>query len=102
MNSEAITYEFEKGNNEKVLVGIREWKGNKYFSARVWYKPKQESKKYYPTKKGITLSLGLLPQFIGGLCTIAESEGLGVKSGDTPKEAEPSNLVGNDDTEGKS
>ena len=77
-NKDKAVCEMEKNKSEKVVFGTREWQGKRYFSARVWFKPKNNGQ-FYPSPKGITLAIDKLPEFMEGLCKLAESEGLDVK-----------------------
>ena len=59
---------FEKNSMEEVRVTVSEWKGQKYLDIRTWVNPLYEKgEEAKPTKKGITLNAGLLPDLMKAL-----------------------------------
>lgn len=56
---------FSKNSTEKILVKIIEWKCQSYIDIRVWFA--SNGKDFSPSKKGITLSAGLVPKLIEAL-----------------------------------
>ncbi|KKU23316.1 MAG: hypothetical protein UX36_C0006G0012 [Microgenomates group bacterium GW2011_GWC1_46_15] len=70
-----IISQIERSSTEQLRITSRTFNGKKYFDARIWLKSTGD---FYPTKKGISLPVDILPQFIGELCTLAEVEGVAV------------------------
>jgi hypothetical protein len=52
---------FPKNTQEEVRTQLTEYRGHRLIDMRVWYKP-GEGEDPRPTKKGLTLSVGLYPQ----------------------------------------
>lgn len=59
---EVTVYEFQKSATERVIGKIKEFRGKKYADIRVYYLASISGDTYAPTKKGIMLSLDLLPK----------------------------------------
>ena len=53
---------FRKNTAEEVRVGIGEYKGKQYASIRVYVE--NDFSEWIPTKKGITLSVDVLPELV--------------------------------------
>ena len=79
MTEQIFLHSFAKNEEEEVRFSIREYKDRRYLDFRIWYQTKEGE--YHPTKKGLTLSLELLPEVMRGLEKIAEQEGVSVKGG---------------------
>lgn len=66
-NSEpVVVYEFQKNALEVVRMFLSEYKGKSYINIRVYYK-NPPSEEYFPTKKGLTVSLDLFPELQKGI-----------------------------------
>ena len=72
--SKLTIHSFPKGDNEEVRVSAGEYREKIYFDVRVFFK-NEENNEMFPTKKGITLALDLLPELKKGLQKI-EAENL--------------------------
>jgi len=68
MNNKLL-YEFEKNSVEKVKVTEAIFKGKRYIDIRIWAQGENpgEPGSEQPTKKGICLSIELLPELIQAL-----------------------------------
>lgn len=56
-----VVHEFQKSQDERVLITVSDYKQKRYVDLRVFYSdPKTGETK--PTKKGLTLPYALLPQ----------------------------------------
>jgi single-stranded DNA-specific DHH superfamily exonuclease len=66
MEKVQVIHTFQKNKEEEVRFSIREYKERQYFDVRVWFLS-GEGGEYHPTKKGITLSLELLPELRKGI-----------------------------------
>lgn len=60
----AIFAEFQKNTKERIRVSAVEFKGHSLVDIRVCW---QNDDEWRPTKKGITFSIGLLPEIIEAL-----------------------------------
>ncbi len=69
METEIIA-EFEKNRTEKIKVSLSEFKGKKLVDIRIWYL--NDDNEYAPSKKGVAISLELLPQLIEALQQTAD------------------------------
>ena len=67
-----LIYTFPKGNEEKVQIAIKKYKGRYYMDFRVWFQGK-ETQQFYPTKKGLSLSLDYLQEFKKGISELLKS-----------------------------
>lgn len=56
-----LLYRFNRNQNDSVFISVREYKGRKYLDLRIFYQP-QDQQEMRPTKKGITIPLGLLEE----------------------------------------
>ena len=65
--------EFQRDPEHKICLTFREYKGKAYFDIRLWFLSK-ETPGFYPSKRGICLSVDLLPQVIAGLQQIENSD----------------------------
>ena len=63
--------EIPREDGEKVCLMLREFRGKKYFDLRLWYIPEDKTD-YFPTRKGLCLSLEHLPVIRRGLKQIEE------------------------------
>ena len=54
-----LVAEIQKNDLEVVRVCLTEYKGKDYFDIRLYYR---EDGDWRPTKKGLTLAIGLLPE----------------------------------------
>ena len=69
MDEIGTVYTLAKNNNEEVRMYIHNYKRKLYFSVRAYYK---DGDKLLPTKKGLTLRLELLPEFVKGINQLAK------------------------------
>jgi len=68
MEKQTLIEEFHKTSIEKVKVHIQGWKGNTYIDVRVWkVEGTREETSDIATKKGICISVELLPDLIKAL-----------------------------------
>lgn len=58
--TDEVLHRFRKNSLEEVRATISEFKGTAYASIRVYYE--SEPGTWYPTRKGLTLPLDLLPE----------------------------------------
>jgi len=56
-----IVHQFAKNATEEVRVSLTEYKGHKLVDLRIYYEPEDGSERR-PTKKGITIDVGLYPE----------------------------------------
>jgi hypothetical protein len=56
-----VIAQFEKNATEVVRVTLTEYRGHKLFDMRVYYS--DDEGQYRPTRKGVSLSVGLYPEF---------------------------------------
>jgi len=54
-------HQFAKNSSEEVRVSLTEYKGHKLIDLRIYYEA-DESGERRPTKKGITIDVGLYPE----------------------------------------
>jgi len=87
MNNKLL-YEFRKNPSEKVRITETFFKGRKYIDIRIWLMGNNPAKpgSEQPTKKGICLSIELLPELIQGLNKAAD---LGIEVLKSDEESEP-------------
>ncbi len=55
-------YIFRKNHNEEVRASIRKFEGREYLDLRVWTEKESGRAEFSPTKKGLTLSVYVLPE----------------------------------------
>jgi len=55
--------EFSKNVRERVVLSLNEFKGKHYLDMRIFTAPENGGAQDIPTKKGLTLSVDLYPQF---------------------------------------
>ena len=53
-------------NDETLHFSMKEYKGNKYFDIRVFFRSKNDGNEY-PSKKGMTLNVAYLDSFLEGI-----------------------------------
>jgi len=56
---------FKKNLFEEVRVKLVNWKGQDYLDVRVWFKG--DADEFFPTKKGLTIGVELIPKFLDAL-----------------------------------
>ena len=66
MEEGRIVYRFQKNPEEEIRFTVKEYKGRSYLNMRLWFLPSGGSE-YFPTKKGLSLSLDYLPELMKGL-----------------------------------
>lgn len=57
-----IVHQFAKNATEEVRVSLTEFKGHKLIDLRIYFEPEDGGERR-PTKKGITVDVGLYPEF---------------------------------------
>jgi len=62
---ERLISAFEKNSREQVRILIGEYKGTPVINVRVFWT--RDGKEWFPSAKGISLSLDKLPQLVSGL-----------------------------------
>ena len=55
-------YTFRKNHNEEIRASLRKFKDRTYVDLRVWIERDNGHAEFSPTKKGLTLSIFVLPQ----------------------------------------
>ena len=66
-------HRFEKNGFEEVRVSLTTFKGKEYIDLRAYFKGDDEE--MHPSKKGLTLSLDLLPELEVALSKLRERKG---------------------------
>jgi hypothetical protein len=56
-----IVHQFPKNATEEVRASLTEYKGHKLIDLRIYYEPEDGGERR-PTKKGITIDVGLYPE----------------------------------------
>ena len=56
---------FEKNAVEEVRVKLVNWKDQDYLDVRVWFNSNGDE--FFPTKKGLTIGVELIPKFLDAL-----------------------------------
>ncbi len=56
-----VLHQFAKNATEEVRVSLTEYKGHKLIDLRIYYEP-EDGEERRPTKKGITIDVGLYPE----------------------------------------
>ena len=56
-----VIHQFPKNVSEEVRVSLTEYKGHKLIDLRIYYEPEDGAERR-PTKKGITIDVGLYPE----------------------------------------
>ena len=64
-----VLHQFAKNATEEVRVSLTEYKGHKLIDLRIYYEP-EDSGERRPTKKGITIDVGLYPELKKALIKI--------------------------------
>ncbi len=73
-----ILHQFSRNQDETVYFTLKEYKDRKYIDLRIFYQPK-DAEEMRPTKKGITLSIDLLPELKRGVFACEKKLSNGVK-----------------------
>lgn len=66
MEKDRVIHAFQKNPEEEVRLSLREYKDRHYLDLRLWFQSANDGE-YYPTKKGLTLSLEYLGELKKGL-----------------------------------
>ncbi len=66
-----IVHQFAKNATEEVRVSLSEYKGHKLIDLRIYYEPEDGGDRR-PTKKGITIDVGLYPELKKALLKVEE------------------------------
>ena len=56
-----VLHQFPKNATEEVRASLTEYKGHKLIDLRIYYEP-EDGEDRRPTKKGITIDVGLYPE----------------------------------------
>jgi hypothetical protein len=64
-----VLHQFAKNATEEVRVSLTEYKGHKLIDLRIYYEPDDAGERR-PTKKGITIDVGLYPELKKALIKI--------------------------------
>jgi hypothetical protein len=70
-----LIHSFDKSPTEQVQVALSKYKGKTYADLRIYFKA--DDGEYRPTKKGITVSLDLLPELGEAVTKLIEKAGGG-------------------------
>jgi hypothetical protein len=62
MQENQLIHEFQKNANEKVRAEFCEYKGRDLFNLRVFFQSDDSGEKWFPSRKGITLSTNHIPE----------------------------------------
>lgn len=57
----------DKNSSERIQVDLTEYNGRDLASLRVYYRASIEPEEWKPTKKGLSVRIGMLPQVIAAL-----------------------------------
>ena len=66
MEKVRVIHAFQKNPEEEVRFTLKEYKDRQYLDLRLWFQSSNGGE-YYPTKKGLTLSLDYLGELKKGL-----------------------------------
>ena len=69
-----IMYQFERNQNEKVIVSMGNYKDRNYIDFRVFFED-ASSGEMKPTKKGITIAENLLPHMKRAIAACEKTKG---------------------------
>ena len=75
-----VIYQFERNNQESVCLTLREYKGRKYLDLRIYFLP-VDGTELVPTKKGLTLEVGLLGELEKGIQAVKLGLALAILEG---------------------
>ena len=62
-----------KSSTDELRIEIRDYKDKKYLDIRSWFRESEESDKWIPTKKGVTVPIELLEQFVDAVENVTHS-----------------------------
>ena len=66
MEEPRLVYRFQRNPDEEIRILLKEYKERYYLDLRLWFHPSSGGE-YFPTKKGISVALGLLPELKKGV-----------------------------------
>jgi len=66
-----VLHQFAKNATEEIRASLTEYKGHKLIDLRIYYEP-QDGEDWRPTKKGITIDVGLYPELKKAMLKIEE------------------------------
>ncbi len=66
MEKVSVIHTFQTRPEEEVRFTVKEYKDRQYLDLRLWFQSSNDGR-YYPTKKGLTLSLDYLGELKKGL-----------------------------------
>ena len=67
-----VIYKFRKNSREEVRVSIRKFEGRDYLDIRAWVEKESGHGEFTPTRKGLTLSIYVLPELLKGMNALEE------------------------------
>lgn len=67
MQEPQLVYSFQRNPDEEIRFLLKEYRERFYLDIRLWFRPASGGEEYFPTKKGISIALRLLPEFERGL-----------------------------------
>lgn len=65
MEEGRIVYRFQKNPEEEVRFSVKAYKDRQYLDLRLWFQTSEKGE-FFPTKKGLTLSLDYLSELKKG------------------------------------
>ena len=72
-NSSKLVYEFTRSSTERIRAALSTFKGKQYADLRIFFEGDDGG--YYPSKKGINVSLDLLPELDKAVKQLKEAAG---------------------------
>ena len=67
-----LVYAFDRNKDQQIQVRLRDFKGNQFIDYRLWY-TKKDATGWFPTTKGITVSVYHLPELKKSLLAITDA-----------------------------
>ena len=65
-------YKFRKNATEEVRIRLRKFEGRDYLDIRAWVEKESSHGEFTPTRKGLTLSIYVLPELLKGMNALGE------------------------------
>lgn len=69
--SQQVVYKMPLKHDEEILFMLKEFKGNWYFDMRIFFQSQKDGT-MLPSKKGLTLGVGLFEEFRKGVDRLSE------------------------------
>jgi len=70
--SQETVYKIPLKHDEEIIFSVKEFKGNTYFDMRIYFQSKEDGSQL-PSKKGLTVNIGLLEEFKSALGRVSET-----------------------------